>query len=153
MSCNGISNNSDDGPFPFCCASKPACTMPRPWNRGMEMESANYLVVKHNCVWHRLWERPVGYWISSFPILHLCIINIQGQFWCFILFTIELKSALAALIASAMLSCMRVLWKSPSTAFVMQEASKFTSHLSRNSSLLIVWSFVTLSPQLNVIKM
>lgn len=102
-------------------------------------------LIKYTCVGHLLRERSAGYWISSLPILYLCIIYIQPPLRCFFLFTTELKSVLAALIASVPLSCVLVymLWKSPATAFLMQGASKFTSCLSRHHCLLIVCSFVT----------
>lgn len=89
-------------------------------------------VIKYTCVGHVLRQRSAGYWTSSFPILHLCVVYIQGQLRSFFLFTAELKSA------SVPLSCVLVymLWKSP--------ASKFTSRLSRHRFLLIVCSFVTL---------
>lgn len=112
------------------------CHDPDPDN--FKWKGAVVQVIKYTCVGHVLRQRSAGYWISSFPILHLCVVYIQGQLRSFFLFTAELKSAPAAPIASVPLSCVLVymLWKSP--------ASKFTSRLSRHRFLLIVCSFVTL---------
>lgn len=100
-------------------------------------------VIKYTCVGHLLPERSAGYRISSFPILHLCIVYIQGPLWCFFLFTTELKkcSGCSDCFGAAKL-CVRLhAVEIPGYGFCN---ARGPSCLSRHHCLLIVCSFVTL---------
>lgn len=81
---------------------------------------------------------------SLFPLLHPCIIYIQRSCRCFcVLYPVYYIwvgkcSGCSACLLMLSRVCVYMLWKSPAAAFVMQEATRFTSPLSRRPCLRVV---------------